>query len=160
MTVGASYNDTKIKDAALTGAAALKGSNPTVLDPVDANGNYSIYDNPLPNAPKWIANLTARYSIPTAAGNEFYRLHRLGLPQQGQLLPVRGGRVHRQGADRRRPARRLHLGQRQVRSRDLSPQHHQPGACQRRDRLQQLDRLHQRPAHLRRAVQGDLLMRH
>jgi iron complex outermembrane receptor protein len=70
MTVGASYNDTKIKDRTL--ALPRSGSNPTVLDPVDANGNYSIYDNPLPNAPKWIANLTARYSIPTAAGNEFF----------------------------------------------------------------------------------------
>lgn len=70
LTLGASYNDTKIKDRTL--ALPRAASNPTVLDPRDANGNYSIYDNPLPNAPKWIANLTARYSIPTAGGNEFY----------------------------------------------------------------------------------------
>ena len=70
LTLGGSYNDTKIKDRSL--ALPRSGSNPTVLDPKDANGNYSIYGNPLPNAPKWIANLTARYSFPTADGNEYY----------------------------------------------------------------------------------------
>ncbi len=70
LTVGASYNDTKIKDRSLAMPAA--GSGATMIGTPDANGNYSIYDNPLPNAPKWIANLTARYSIPTADGNEYY----------------------------------------------------------------------------------------
>ncbi|HEX2010280.1 MAG TPA: TonB-dependent receptor [Roseateles sp.] len=70
LTLGTSYNDTKIKDRTL--AMPQAGSGATMIGTPDANGNYSIYNNPLPNAPKWIANLTARYSIPTAAGNEFY----------------------------------------------------------------------------------------
>ncbi|MDC6168099.1 TonB-dependent receptor [Paucibacter sp. XJ19-41] len=70
LTLSTSYNDTKIKDRSLTMPQA--GSGATMIGTPDANGNYSIYNNPLPNAPKWIANLTARYSMPTAAGNEFY----------------------------------------------------------------------------------------
>lgn len=70
VTLGGSYNHTAIKDRSL--ALPRSGSNPTVLDPVNASGNYSIYDNPLPNAPQWIGNLTARYGIPTKDGNEFY----------------------------------------------------------------------------------------
>jgi len=70
LTLGASYNDTKIKDASLS--LPRPGSNPTMIGTPDANGNYSLYNNPLPNAPKWIANATARYTIPTADGNEFY----------------------------------------------------------------------------------------
>lgn len=70
LTLGTSYNDTELKDRSL--ALPRSGSNPTVLDPAVGNGNFSIYGNPLPNAPKWIANVTARYSIPTPAGNEFF----------------------------------------------------------------------------------------
>jgi iron complex outermembrane receptor protein len=70
LTLGASYNDTELKDRSL--ALPRSGSNPTVLDPAVGNGNFSLYGNPLPNAPKWIANVTARYSIPTPAGNEFF----------------------------------------------------------------------------------------
>jgi iron complex outermembrane receptor protein len=70
ITLGGSYNDTKIKDSSL--ALPRAGSNPTMNGKPNAQGNYSLYDNPLPNAPKWIGNFTARYAIPTAAGNEFY----------------------------------------------------------------------------------------
>lgn len=70
LTLGASYNDTEIKDRSLSMPQA--GSGATMIGTPDANGNYSIYGNPLPNAPKWIANLTARYTIPTADGNEYY----------------------------------------------------------------------------------------
>ena len=70
LTLGASYNDTEIKDRSL--AMPPAGSGATMIGTPDAKGNYSIYGNPLPNAPKWIANLTARYSIPTADGNEYY----------------------------------------------------------------------------------------
>lgn len=70
LTLGASYNDTEIKDRSL--AMPPAGSGATMIGTPDAQGNYSIYGNPLPNAPKWIANLTARYSIPTADGNEYY----------------------------------------------------------------------------------------
>ena len=53
--------------------------------------------NPLPQAPEWIANFTLRYGMPVGNG-ELLRLHRLGLPQRSELLPVRVGRVHRQAA--------------------------------------------------------------
>ena len=94
-------------------------------DPVgpDRPGTVLIDGNPLPQAPKWIANFTARYGMPVGE-RRVLRLHRLGLPQRSQLLPVRVGRVHRQGAARRRPARRLQLGRRQVRSGAVRPQHH------------------------------------
>ena len=72
ITVGGSLNNTKIKDPSLTLPAC--GGGCTMVDPLAAGSttNYSIDGNVLPNAPKWVANLTARYSIPTAAGNEFY----------------------------------------------------------------------------------------
>ncbi|HLO95029.1 MAG TPA: TonB-dependent receptor, partial [Burkholderiaceae bacterium] len=71
LTVGASYNNTKIKDASLS--LPKCGGGCTMLDPlVPGTTRYSIDGNPLPQAPKWVANLTARYSIPTAGGNEFY----------------------------------------------------------------------------------------
>ncbi|MBB2483609.1 TonB-dependent receptor [Mitsuaria sp. WAJ17] len=70
LTLGLSYNDTKIKDPTLS--APRSGSNPVMVGTPDASGRYSLYNNPLPNAPKWIANLTARYSIPTADGNEYF----------------------------------------------------------------------------------------
>lgn len=72
ITVGGSLNNTKIRDASLSLPAC--GGGCTMLDPLVAGSttNYSIDGNSLPNAPKWVANLTARYSIPTPAGNEFY----------------------------------------------------------------------------------------
>jgi len=65
-----SYNDTAIKDRGLF--EVQLGSGATMLGTPDAQGRYSLYGNPLPNAPKWIAHMTARWGIPTAAGNEFY----------------------------------------------------------------------------------------
>ena len=73
VTFGASYNDTKIKDANLFVAPC--GGGCTVTDPlVVRNGQTlaAIDGNPLPQAPKWVYNLTARYSVPLANGNEFY----------------------------------------------------------------------------------------
>jgi hypothetical protein len=46
-----------------------------------------------------------------------YVLHRLGLPQQGQLLPLRSTEFTGKAVARRRRARGLHLGRRQVRRR-------------------------------------------
>ncbi|RTL34644.1 MAG: TonB-dependent receptor [Burkholderiales bacterium] len=75
VTFGGSLNNTKIKDAALGvppgGSLKVAGAFPTVKDPI-VNGNALIDGNPLPNAPKWTANLTARYSIPLASGDEVY----------------------------------------------------------------------------------------
>jgi iron complex outermembrane receptor protein len=72
ITLGGSLNNTKIKDPSLSLPAC--GGGCTMTDPLAAGSttNYSIDGNPLPNAPKWVANLTARYAFPTAAGNEFY----------------------------------------------------------------------------------------
>ena len=75
VTVGGSLNNTKIKDAGLGvppgGSLKVAGAFPTVQDPI-VNGNALVDGNPLPNAPKWTANLTARWSIPLASGDEVY----------------------------------------------------------------------------------------
>ena len=70
VTLSGSYNDTKIKDPNLTVAGC--GAPCTVTNPSAGGGQYYIDGNPLPQAPKWIANLTARYGIPTASGGEYF----------------------------------------------------------------------------------------
>ena len=72
MTAGASYNHTEIKDPNLYITPC--GSGCTVLDPeILRNGTtLALIDgNPLPQAPRWIANLTARYGIPFRNGEWF-----------------------------------------------------------------------------------------
>ncbi|MGL4234095.1 MAG: TonB-dependent receptor [Casimicrobium sp.] len=70
VTLGASYNATKIKDPNL--AIAACGSGCTVTDPAGRlAGTFSINGNPLPQAPKTVINLTARYGIPFANGEAF-----------------------------------------------------------------------------------------
>ncbi len=75
VTFGGSLNNTKIKDAALGvppgGSLKVAGAFPTVQDPM-VGGNAMIDGNALPNAPKYTVNLTARYSIPLASGDEVY----------------------------------------------------------------------------------------
>ncbi|SEL27509.1 iron complex outermembrane recepter protein [Roseateles sp. YR242] len=77
LTMGGSYNKATIRDKSL----AVSGCGTeadfvtplcTVLNPASASGGYLIDGNQLPQAPKVVYNLTARYSIPTAGGNEFY----------------------------------------------------------------------------------------
>jgi iron complex outermembrane receptor protein len=68
LTGSASYNFTKIEDPNLY---VTRSSTGTVTDPVGANGLVSINGNPLPQAPKWIFNATARYSVPVADGEFF-----------------------------------------------------------------------------------------
>ncbi|HEY8585145.1 MAG TPA: TonB-dependent receptor [Rhodanobacter sp.] len=70
LTAGGSYNFTKLKDPGL--AVAVCGSGCTVLDPRDGSGNALIDGNSLPNAPKWISTLTARYGIPYGDSGEFF----------------------------------------------------------------------------------------
>ena len=70
VTASASYNDTKIKDPTLTVAGC--GGGCTVLNTSAGGGQFFIDGNALPNAPKYIANVTARYGIPTASGGEFF----------------------------------------------------------------------------------------
>ena len=72
LTAGVSYNNTKINDplARITGC----GSGCTLLDPVvvPAVGFtppiVNINGNALPQAPKWTANVTARYGVPVGNG--------------------------------------------------------------------------------------------
>jgi iron complex outermembrane receptor protein len=70
MTLGASYNKTKIKDANLYVQPC--GGGCTVLDPAGPKaGTVSINGNPLPQAPKVTFNFTARYGMPVAGGEVF-----------------------------------------------------------------------------------------
>lgn len=70
LTAGGSYNHTELKDPNL--AVAVCGAQCTVLDPRNADGNALIDGNPLPNSPKWIGTLTARYGIPYGDSGEFF----------------------------------------------------------------------------------------
>lgn len=74
VTAGLSYNKTEIKDDVLLAPGC--GGGCTVLDPpvFDSGNNllgYNISGNSFPNAPEWIANVTARYAIPVMGG-EYY----------------------------------------------------------------------------------------
>jgi iron complex outermembrane receptor protein len=70
LTAGVSYNHTEIKDPNL--ATQPCGAPCTVLDPAGAfPGTVNINGNSLPNAPRWIANVTASYSIPFGSGELF-----------------------------------------------------------------------------------------
>jgi iron complex outermembrane receptor protein len=99
LTAGLSYNHTELDDPNL--ATAPCGSGCTVLDPPGAlAGTVNIDGNPLPNAPKWIANATAEYSVPLGDGELFaftdwaYRsninffLYRSAEYQDGHMLEV------------------------------------------------------------------------
>ena len=68
MSASTSYNYTKIQDPSLS---VNKCAQCTVLDPINAAGRVVINGNALPQAPKWIVNLSARYNWPLAEGNLF-----------------------------------------------------------------------------------------
>jgi iron complex outermembrane receptor protein len=69
-TAGLSYNHTRINDPNL--AVQPCGGGCTVLNPPGAiAGTVNINGNDLPNAPRWIANATASYSIPYGDGEFF-----------------------------------------------------------------------------------------
>jgi len=70
VSAGLSYNDTEIRDPSLRVPVCGSGLC-TPTDPV-ASGFASINGNALPQAPKWIANGTARYGIPMGNGDELY----------------------------------------------------------------------------------------
>ncbi|MET0271896.1 MAG: TonB-dependent receptor [Phenylobacterium sp.] len=70
LTAGLSYNHTELQDPNLFTQPC--GSGCTVLDPAGPlPGSVRIDGNSLPNAPKWIANVTAGYSWPVASGEVF-----------------------------------------------------------------------------------------
>jgi iron complex outermembrane receptor protein len=68
VTAGGSYNFTEIKDPSLSVA---KCAQCTITDPLTPAGLVSINGNPLPQAPKYILNATARYNWALANGNLF-----------------------------------------------------------------------------------------
>jgi iron complex outermembrane receptor protein len=68
VTAGASYNFTEIRDPSLS---VNKCAQCTITDPINAAGRVDINGNPLPQAPKWTLNATARYSVPVADGEFF-----------------------------------------------------------------------------------------
>jgi iron complex outermembrane receptor protein len=70
LTASASYNFTEIRDKNIS--VSVCGALCTVVDPLNAAGNAIIDGNPLPQAPRYVANVTARYSVPVANGNEVY----------------------------------------------------------------------------------------
>ena len=69
VTLGSSYNDTEIRDDTLAVAPCAAC---TVTDPLDASGRALIDGNPLPQAPEWVHNLSARYGVPLAGGELYF----------------------------------------------------------------------------------------
>ncbi|WP_324828072.1 TonB-dependent receptor [Qipengyuania zhejiangensis] len=72
VTAGVSWNDTKIEDENLAVGICAQC---TVVDPtvvLSGNTRALVDGNPFPNAPEWIADVTARYSFPVSATGEFF----------------------------------------------------------------------------------------
>ena len=65
VTAGGSYNFTEIKDASLS---VNKCAQCTITDPINAAGRVVIDGNPLPQAPKFTLNASARYQWQLADG--------------------------------------------------------------------------------------------
>ena len=72
VTAGLSWNDTKIEDEnLLVGICAqCTVTDPTVVIGADTRANVD--GNPFPNAPEWIADVTARYAFPVGAAGEVF----------------------------------------------------------------------------------------
>jgi iron complex outermembrane receptor protein len=73
LTAGGSWNYTQIRDPNV--AVGACGGGCTMIDPTFVlNGTTfaRINGNPLPQAPRYIANVTARYSVPLANGDQVY----------------------------------------------------------------------------------------
>jgi len=68
VSAGASYNFTEIRDPSLS---VNKCGSCTITDPINGAGRVVIDGNPLPQAPKWIVNGTARYSWALGDGEVF-----------------------------------------------------------------------------------------
>jgi iron complex outermembrane receptor protein len=68
VTAGGSYNFTRIEDPNLSLPACAAC---TMTNVRNAAGRYELNGNALPQAPKWTANVTARYGFPVADGELF-----------------------------------------------------------------------------------------
>jgi iron complex outermembrane receptor protein len=71
LTAGGSYNFTKIDDAKIAVGVCGGTVGCHVLDPLTPAGTALINGNPLPQAPKWVANVTARYGVPIGDGEAY-----------------------------------------------------------------------------------------
>jgi outer membrane receptor protein involved in Fe transport len=72
MTAGLSYNHTRINDDTLAVGICAQC---TVLDPIvviNGNNRALVDGNPFPNAPDWIADVTARWSMPVSNNGEIF----------------------------------------------------------------------------------------
>ena len=123
VTLGSSYNDTEIDDPE-PGRARLRRrlhrdrpGNRARLRPLHHRRQFAAAGAQVGAQPHRALGHAGRQG-------RVLRLHRLGLSQRGQLLPVRIEGVPRQGLARRRPARRLQLAQRRLRGGRVRPQHH------------------------------------
>jgi iron complex outermembrane receptor protein len=70
LTAGGSWNYTQIRDPNIS--VGVCGAACTVIDPLNAEGRAIINGNPLPQAPRYVFNVTARYGIPLGNGGEIY----------------------------------------------------------------------------------------
>jgi outer membrane receptor protein involved in Fe transport len=68
LTAGYSYAHTKIEDKTLAVAVCAQC---TVTDPLNGAGQALVNGNPFPNAPTYVLNFTARYSVPVGDGELF-----------------------------------------------------------------------------------------
>ena len=66
----ASYNFTQIQDPNLEVIPC--GGGCTVLQPIEKNGGVHIDGNPLPQAPRWIVDISAKYTMPLSDETEIY----------------------------------------------------------------------------------------
>ena len=72
ITAGASWNDTEIQDETLAVGICAQC---TVLDPIvtlSGTDRALVDGNPFPNAPEWIADVSARYGVPISATGELF----------------------------------------------------------------------------------------
>lgn len=75
VTFGTGWNKTEIDDPALAVSTCFNALACRVLDPtiVRSGATLALIDgNPLPQAPEWTTNFTARYGIPLANDSELY----------------------------------------------------------------------------------------
>ena len=68
LTGSTSYNYTQIRDASLS---VNRCGSCTITDPINVANRVVIDGNMLPQAPRWIVNATARWSMPVADGEVF-----------------------------------------------------------------------------------------
>ena len=78
LNVSGGYNHTEIQDPTLAVGPCFNwsflpgGAACTELNPLNANGFALINGNPLPQAPKYVGDVSLRYGVPMGAGSELY----------------------------------------------------------------------------------------